>query len=189
MSRTLAEFLRDTEVAGRVLRSQAPKVAAPNVKQLVYSRKTTRKAEGKKKKVERKRAPTAPAAEQEKKKPRKSTTKKSTTVVVSETAEVSSTVGLKSAPVSSTLAWSVSLSSADAIAKATKHLLAADAKFGTIVGEHGAPEFQQEGSSFSALVKCIVDQQLAAKAAATIHGRLIALCGVWLRFLCSRSFA
>jgi hypothetical protein len=114
---------------------------------------------------------------------KKSTTiKKSTTVVVAETAAVSSTT------LSSTSAWSVSLSSADAIAEATKHLLAADAKFGSIVSKHGAPGFEQEGSSFTALVKSIVYQQLAGKAAATIHGRLVALCGVWHTFLCFSLF-
>ena len=183
MSR-LAEALGHGETVGRVLRSQAPKVAAPKAKQLVYSRKKTAKTEVKKKKVGTKRAAATTLVAEQVKKPRKTApTKKTTTVVVSETAAA---VG---GTLSSSTAWGVSLSSAAAITEATKHLLAADAKFGSIVKKHGAPDFEQEGSSFTALVKSIVYQQLAGKAANTIHGRLVTLCGVRHTFFSSLCFA
>nr|XP_024379117.1 DNA-3-methyladenine glycosylase 1-like [Physcomitrium patens]PNR52728.1 hypothetical protein PHYPA_009103 [Physcomitrium patens] len=73
--------------------------------------------------------------------------------------------------------WTVTLSSADAIAEATKHLLAADANLACVIQKSNSPPFENDGNSFAALVRSIVSQQLAVKAAATIHARLVALCG------------
>jgi 3-methyladenine DNA glycosylase/8-oxoguanine DNA glycosylase len=75
--------------------------------------------------------------------------------------------------------WSTSLSSAESLAEATKFLTAADPKLGSIITSHGqGPKFEKCDNCFMALVRSIVYQQLAGKAAATIHGRLVALCGV-----------
>lgn len=79
--------------------------------------------------------------------------------------------------------WSTSLSSTESLAEATKFLIAADAKLASIIASHGqGPTFQKCDSCFVALVRSIVYQQLAGKAAATIHGRLVALCGVSMAF-------
>lgn len=76
-------------------------------------------------------------------------------------------------------AWSISLSTEGALAEATKHLVAADAKLKQIIEAHGAaPVWEHKGTAFSALARAIVYQQLAGRAADTIYGRLIALCGV-----------
>jgi DNA-3-methyladenine glycosylase II len=63
--------------------------------------------------------------------------------------------------------------------KPVAHLLEVDPAFGPIVA--AAPDFavhgRRQGDYFNALVRAIVYQQLAGKAAAAIHGRFIALFG------------
>ena len=63
--------------------------------------------------------------------------------------------------------------------KPVAHLLRVDPAFGPIVA--AAPDFavhgRRQGDYFNALVRAIVYQQLATKAAAAIHGRFIALFG------------
>ncbi len=66
-----------------------------------------------------------------------------------------------------------------AVRKPVAHLLRADPAFAPIVA--AAPDFavhgRRQGDYFNALVRAIVYQQLATKAAAAIHGRFIALFG------------
>ena len=66
-----------------------------------------------------------------------------------------------------------------AVRKPVAHLLRVDPAFAPIVA--AAPDFavhgRQQGDYFNALVRAIVYQQLATKAAAAIHGRFIALFG------------
>ena len=63
--------------------------------------------------------------------------------------------------------------------KPVSHLLEVDPAFATIVAT--APDFavhgRRQGDYFNALVRAIVYQQLAGKAAAAIHGRFLALFG------------
>ena len=59
---------------------------------------------------------------------------------------------------------------------AADHLIAADARFKAIVAAHGTLELvsvKSQPTAFASLLKTIVYQQLAGKAAATIHGRVI----------------
>ncbi len=66
--------------------------------------------------------------------------------------------------------------SANAGAIAAAHLIAADSRFAPLVAAHGPLSLhgvKTQPSSFAALLKSIVYQQLAGKAAATIHGRVI----------------
>lgn len=75
--------------------------------------------------------------------------------------------------------WNISLSTAEVVAEATKHLIAADAKLGDVIGAHGAcPMWEQEGTCFTALARSIVYQQISGKAACAIYCRLISICGV-----------
>ena len=66
-----------------------------------------------------------------------------------------------------------------AVRKPVAHLLRVDPAFAPIVA--AAPDFavhgRRQGDYFNALVRAIVYQQLATKAAAAIHGRFIALFG------------
>jgi DNA-3-methyladenine glycosylase II len=66
-----------------------------------------------------------------------------------------------------------------AVRKPVAHLLRVDPAFGPIVA--AAPDFavhgRRQGDYFNALVRAIVYQQLAGKAAAAIHGRFLALFG------------
>jgi DNA-3-methyladenine glycosylase II len=66
-----------------------------------------------------------------------------------------------------------------AIRKPVAHLLKVDPAFAGIVAT--APDFavhgRRQGDYFNALVRAIVYQQLAGKAAAAIHGRFLALFG------------
>ena len=66
-----------------------------------------------------------------------------------------------------------------AVRKPVAHLLRVDPAFAAIVA--AAPDFavhgRRQGDYFNALVRAIVYQQLATKAAAAIHGRFIALFG------------
>jgi DNA-3-methyladenine glycosylase II len=66
-----------------------------------------------------------------------------------------------------------------AVRKPVAHLLRVDPAFGPVV--KAAPDFavhgRQQGDYFNALVRAIVYQQLAGKAAAAIHRRFIALFG------------
>ena len=66
-----------------------------------------------------------------------------------------------------------------AVRKPVAHLLRVDPAFGPIVA--AAPDFavhgRRQGDYFNALVRAIVYQQLAGKAAAAIHGRFIAVFG------------
>ncbi len=66
-----------------------------------------------------------------------------------------------------------------AIRKPVAHLLRVDPAFTRIVAS--APDFavhgRRQGDYFNALVRAIVYQQLAGKAAAAIHGRFIAIFG------------
>lgn len=61
---------------------------------------------------------------------------------------------------------------------AAAHLRAADPKLGALIDRVGAPSLRVDGlqSPFAALAESIVYQQLTGKAAATIHGRVVALC-------------
>ena len=65
----------------------------------------------------------------------------------------------------------------DAVGRlAAAHLIAADARFEPIVASHGTLTLQSvksQPTAFAALLKTIVYQQLAGKAAATIHGRVL----------------
>jgi DNA-3-methyladenine glycosylase II len=65
------------------------------------------------------------------------------------------------------------------VRKPVAHLLRVDPAFAAIVA--AAPDFavhgRRQGDYFNALVRAIVYQQLATKAAAAIHGRFIALFG------------
>ena len=195
------------EVVGRVLRSRSAKVVQANVAKLVDSKITFKAKKGAKAAVEKEKpsgkreagAATSVAgsggagAVEQGKKPRKSSEK---TIVVTETistevategadqgvgasGEGSSVVGKVTVSSSTTESWGISLSTAGAVAEATKHLIAADTKLAKIIGSHGSsPVWEQTGSCFTALTRSIVYQQLAGKAAAAIYGRLIALCGV-----------
>ena len=61
-------------------------------------------------------------------------------------------------------------------AKAAKELAARDRGIAKLLGKHGLPTFRpQTGSHFAALAEFICYQQLAGKAAQTIHGRFLAL--------------
>jgi DNA-3-methyladenine glycosylase II len=66
-----------------------------------------------------------------------------------------------------------------AVRKPVAHLLQVDPAFGPIV--KAAPDFavhgRRQGDYFNALVRAIVYQQLAGKAAAAIHGRFLAIFG------------
>jgi DNA-3-methyladenine glycosylase II len=66
-----------------------------------------------------------------------------------------------------------------AVRKPVAHLLKVDPAFGRIVA--AAPDFavhgRRQGDYFNALVRAIVYQQLAGRAAAAIHGRFLALFG------------
>ncbi len=66
-----------------------------------------------------------------------------------------------------------------AVRKPVAHLLQVDPAFAKIVA--AAPDFavhgRRQGDYFNALVRAIVYQQLAGKAAAAIHGRFVALFG------------
>jgi DNA-3-methyladenine glycosylase II len=61
--------------------------------------------------------------------------------------------------------------------KAINHLRRVDPVLARVIEQVGPYRFQQrsEGTHFEALVRSIVYQQLSGKAAATIHGRLVAL--------------
>jgi DNA-3-methyladenine glycosylase II len=56
-------------------------------------------------------------------------------------------------------------------------LLRADAAFGTVVAQSGPITMRSRGSPFEALVRMIVFQQLAGRAAGTIHARLVEAVG------------
>ena len=61
--------------------------------------------------------------------------------------------------------------------RAAKHLAAADARFEPLIKAHGELELagiKDEPTAFAYLLKAIVHQQLASKAAAKIHGRVLA---------------
>jgi DNA-3-methyladenine glycosylase II len=66
-----------------------------------------------------------------------------------------------------------------AVRKPVAHLLRVDPEFGPIIA--AAPDFavhgRRQGDYFNALVRAIVYQQLATRAAAAIHGRFVALFG------------
>jgi DNA-3-methyladenine glycosylase II len=63
-------------------------------------------------------------------------------------------------------------------AGAAKKLAALDPVMAKMLKAHGVPQLQREyGSHFAALARSICYQQLAGRAAATIHGRLLALAG------------
>jgi len=175
---------------GRVLRSHATKASLssqPNPK--LVDAKITYKAKKKK---------TAEIVDPEKSKPtgkreavRESVVEESTVAVVKQGKKPRKTVSTKTELVTKRTevaddgvttkvveSWTVSLSTAGALAEATKHLVAADEKLKRIIEAHGsAPVWEHKGSSFSALARAIVYQQLAGKAASTIYGRLIDLCG------------
>ncbi|KAH9319400.1 hypothetical protein KI387_021169, partial [Taxus chinensis] len=70
------------------------------------------------------------------------------------------------------------LSSEDAVLMAIKHLKECDLKLGSIIEMHDTPKFQKCQSAFQSLVRTIVCQQLAPKAADSIHHRLVSLCEV-----------
>ncbi|KAG0615308.1 hypothetical protein M758_5G031000 [Ceratodon purpureus] len=201
----LSGAMLNGEVVGRVLRSRSAKVVQANVAKLVDSKITFKAKKGAKAAVEKEKpsgkreagAATSLAesggagAVEQGKKPRKSSEK---TIVVTETISTevategadqgvgasggSSVVGKVTISSSTTESWGISLSTAGAVAEATKHLIAADTKLAQIIGSHGSsPVWEQTGSCFTALTRSIVYQQLAGKAAAAIYGRLIALCG------------
>jgi DNA-3-methyladenine glycosylase II len=61
-------------------------------------------------------------------------------------------------------------------AKAAAKLAAQDRGIAKLLAKHGPPTFKpQKGSHFAALAESICYQQLAGKAAQTIHGRFLAL--------------
>lgn len=63
--------------------------------------------------------------------------------------------------------------------KAIKHLRAVDPVLGAIIDTIGPCTLAvpKDGSHFGHIVRSIVYQQLSGKAAGTIHGRVVALCG------------
>jgi len=179
---------------GRVLRSHSAKVSIPQPNAKLVDSKIAFKAKKKETKEADKGKPNGKreavresiveestvAVVKQGKRPRKTTSEKSSLVSKTEVAiEVS---GLGSDVLATRIeSWSVSLSTAGALTEATKHLVAADAKLKQIIEAHGAaPVWEHKGSAFSALARAIVYQQLAGRAADTIYGRLIALCGVML---------
>lgn len=63
--------------------------------------------------------------------------------------------------------------------KALAHLRAADPKLGAVIDRVGRyrPGYRTQGTHFDAVVRSIVYQQLSGAAAATIHGRVMAMYG------------
>lgn len=63
--------------------------------------------------------------------------------------------------------------------KAIAHLRTADPKLGAVIDRVGPyrPGYRTEGTHFDAVVRSIVYQQLSGAAAATIHGRVMAMYG------------
>ncbi|GLJ20236.1 hypothetical protein SUGI_0367290 [Cryptomeria japonica] len=68
------------------------------------------------------------------------------------------------------------LSSEDDVVMAIKHLKECDLKLSSVIEMHDTPKFEKCQSAFQSLVRSIVYQQLATKAAASIHNRLVSLC-------------
>ncbi|KAL2649688.1 hypothetical protein R1flu_017816 [Riccia fluitans] len=68
------------------------------------------------------------------------------------------------------------LASEDVLA-AIQHLKSADSRLRAVIEMHEGPKFERCSSAFTALVRSIVFQQLATKAASTIFGRVVDLCG------------
>ena len=66
-----------------------------------------------------------------------------------------------------------------ALAAATRHLIAAEPKFGPVIDRAGPCRLVKKAAfdPFPALAQAIVSQQLSGKAAATIYGRIPALFG------------
>ncbi|KAL3702054.1 hypothetical protein R1sor_020076 [Riccia sorocarpa] len=63
------------------------------------------------------------------------------------------------------------------VAAAIQHLKSADSRLKAVIEMHHEPKFERCSSAFTALVRSIVFQQLATKAASTIFGRVVDLCG------------
>ncbi|KAJ7300114.1 hypothetical protein O6H91_10G089500 [Diphasiastrum complanatum] len=63
------------------------------------------------------------------------------------------------------------------LAAATQHIRMVDERLRGIIDMHEGPKFEKCESAFASLVRSIVSQQLASKAASAIHGRLVTLCG------------
>lgn len=75
--------------------------------------------------------------------------------------------------------WCLSLYGGDAIVVATEHLKGVDSKLRVLIEWHNnSPQFEQCTSSFTALARSIIFQQLATKSASAIYTRLSALCEV-----------
>lgn len=156
---------------GRVLRSQSAKTVLVDTKLSFKAKKTkeSAKREGE--------APAESVVAEVVKKPKKTTTRTKKTTMTTTTS--TSSIGVAAVGSDVAKLWSVSLSTEGALAEATKHLVAADAKLKQIIESHGAgPVWEHKGSAFSSLARAIVYQQLAGRAADVIYGRLITLCGV-----------
>ncbi|KAG6548530.1 hypothetical protein Mapa_010018 [Marchantia paleacea] len=78
--------------------------------------------------------------------------------------------------VASVLSKTTLLASED-LSAAIEHLKCADPRLRSVIEMHGGPKFEKCSSAFSALVRSIVYQQLATKAASAIFGRVLVLCG------------
>ncbi len=63
------------------------------------------------------------------------------------------------------------------LAEASAHLAAADLRLGAVIGRIGPCGLRRRAGGFRRLFRSILGQQLSIKAAATIHGRIVAACG------------
>eukprot|EP00271_Cylindrocystis_brebissonii_P017644 TRINITY_DN4658_c0_g2_i1.p1 TRINITY_DN4658_c0_g2~~TRINITY_DN4658_c0_g2_i1.p1 ORF type:complete len:530 (+),score=89.27 TRINITY_DN4658_c0_g2_i1:236-1825(+) len=81
-------------------------------------------------------------------------------------------------PIATSLPAPSIVHSASEIEAAIAHLTAVDPKLAALIPLHPRPDFSNRcRSPFRVLVRSILSQQLAGKAAATIHGRFVNLCG------------
>ena len=66
---------------------------------------------------------------------------------------------------------------AERLMKAVAHLSSADARLAEVIGRIGPCGLRRRIGGFPRLFRSILGQQLSTKAAATIHGRIVAACG------------
>lgn len=66
---------------------------------------------------------------------------------------------------------------AERLMKAVAHLSSVDARLAEVIGRIGPCGLRRRTGGFPRLFRSILGQQLSTKAAATIHGRIVAACG------------
>ncbi|HLJ18641.1 MAG TPA: hypothetical protein VKU84_00500, partial [Stellaceae bacterium] len=66
---------------------------------------------------------------------------------------------------------------AERLAEAAMHLSAADRRLADVIERIGPCGLRRRTGGFPRLFRSILGQQLSIKAAATIHGRIVAACG------------